>query len=212
VSLTIAKGSRIGICGQTGSGKTTLMDILMGLLYPTNGSLVVDGVTITSDNCPTCWFPHIAHVPQSIYLSDASIAENIAFGLTLDDIDHQQIRDVCKLVQLDDFIEKLPGKYSTRVGERGAKLSGGQRQKIGIARALYKKADVLIFDEATSALDGDTEASIISAINSLDRGFTVIMIAHRLSTLSVCDRVYEIESGKIKRSGTYDEIILGNIP
>lgn len=210
VSLEINKGARIGICGQTGSGKTTIMDILMGLLQPTEGNLLVDDVDITLDNCSALWFPHIAHVPQSIYLSDASIAENIAFGIRAADIDYERISSVCKLVQLDKFIECLPAKDRTMVGERGAKLSGGQKQKIGIARALYKNADVLIFDEATSALDGETEASIISAINGLNRQFTIIMIAHRLSTLSVCDLVFEIEAGEIKRNGSYGEIILGN--
>jgi len=209
LNLTITKGSRIGIFGQTGSGKTTLMDILMGLLHPNSGSLVVDGVQISCDDYPTSWFPHIAHVPQSIYLTDSTVLENIAFGVPNSEIDFKQVYDICKVVQLDDFINKLPNKYDTSVGERGSKLSGGQRQKIGIARALYKKADFLIFDEATSSLDTKSEESIIESINSLGREFTIIMIAHRLSTLSGCDWVYEIDSGMIKKSGTYDKIILG---
>lgn len=196
IDLTIPKGSKIGIIGKTGSGKSTLIDILLGLLSPKSGAIYIDGTQINPENI-TSWQRCIAHVPQTIFLSDASIAENIGFGIDLQDIDLNLVKEVCIKAQLHEFIESLPERYQTFVGERGVRLSGGQRQRIGIARALYKKAELIVFDEATSALDGQTEKEIMSSIFELDKNITVIIIAHRLSTIQNCDKVYEIKDGKI---------------
>jgi ABC-type multidrug transport system fused ATPase/permease subunit len=196
INLTIKKGSKIGIKGTTGGGKSTFLDIIMNLIIPTEGNLIIDENVLTPLNSRT-WQVHIAHVPQSIYLSDSTIAENIAFGVPAKDIDYDLVVEAAKKAQIADIINTWDLKYNTIVGERGMKLSGGQRQRIGIARALYKKADVLIFDEATSALDNETEAEVIKAINTLDKELTIIMVAHRLSTLSSCDLVYEIVNNNI---------------
>lgn len=196
IDMTIPKGSRIGIIGKTGSGKSTLIDILLGLLVPKSGTMSVDGTHINQKNI-TSWQKCIAHVPQTIFLSDASIAENIGFGINLKDIDLNFVKEVCVKAQLHEFIESLPERYQTFVGERGVRLSGGQRQRIGIARALYKKAELIVFDEATSALDVHTEKEIMDSIFELDKNITVIIIAHRLSTIRNCDRVYELKEGKI---------------
>jgi ATP-binding cassette subfamily B protein len=168
IELTIPKGARAGFIGSTGSGKTTMLDIIMGLLSPGNGRLLVDGITVDDLNRRS-WQEHLAHVPQNIFLSDASIAENIAFGITKDEIDLERVEDCAKQAQLSDFISKLPQGLQTLVGERGTRLSGGQRQRIGIARALYKKADVIIFDEATSALDTKTEEAVMWAVKGLTK-------------------------------------------
>lgn len=196
INLTINKGSRIGFMGTSGSGKSTLLDIIMGLLQPTEGGIEIDGEAITAANNRT-WQTHIAHVPQAIYLADSNIAENIAFGVSKDQIDHERVRHVARQAQLADIIETWPQQYQTNVGERGVQLSGGQRQRIGIARALYKKADVLIFDEATSALDGETEQSVMQAIDVLSKELTILIIAHRLSTLKNCTQIVELGSGDI---------------
>jgi ATP-binding cassette subfamily B protein len=206
INLTISKGSRIGFMGTTGGGKSTLLDIVMGLLEPTSGSLLVDGVLIDAANMGA-WRSHIAHVPQSIYLADATIAENIAFGIDSSLIDLGRVERATGYAQLSKFIDELPGRYDTRVGERGVRLSGGQRQRIGIARALYKQADVLVFDEATSALDGNTEGEVMEAINSLSKDLTIIMVAHRLTTLKSCDLVVEVSQGSIQRVGSYNDLI-----
>ena len=195
VSLTIPRGARVGIAGKTGSGKSTLMDIIIGLLEPTQGAIRVDGVALTAAN-RHAWQRHIAHVPQAIFLSDASISENIAFGVRPADIDLERVRRAAEQAELTDVIEALPSGYETRVGERGIQLSGGQRQRIGIARALYKQASVLVFDEATSALDNETEAAVMRAIERLDRELTILIIAHRLSTLEGCDMVVRLEGGR----------------
>lgn len=195
VSLTIPRGARVGIAGKTGSGKSTLMDIIIGLLEPTQGAIRVDGVALTAAN-RHAWQRHIAHVPQAIFLSDASISENIAFGVRPADIDPERVRRAAEQAELTDVIEALPSGYETRVGERGIQLSGGQRQRIGIARALYKQASVLVFDEATSALDNETEAAVMRAIERLDRELTILIIAHRLSTLEGCDMVVRLEGGR----------------
>lgn len=205
-SMTIYKGDRIGFIGTTGSGKSTLLDIVMGLLQPGKGVLEVDGKPIIARNSHN-WQAHIAHVPQSIFLADTTIAENIAFGVSKDKINYELVISAAKQAQLADVIEALPGKYQTIVGERGVRLSGGQRQRIGIARALYKQADVIIFDEATSALDNETEESVMQAIERLSKDFTVLIIAHRLTTLKNCTKVVELKNGSINRSGTYKEIV-----
>ncbi len=206
LNLNIAKGSRVGFVGATGSGKSTLLDIIMGLLQPTYGALEIDGQAVTHIN-NRGWQTHIAHVPQAIFLTDSSIEENIAFGVPTDKIDHQRVRLVAKQAQISDTIENWPEQYQTFVGERGIRLSGGQRQRIGIARALYKQADVIIFDEATSALDNETEQAVMQAIENLSDDLTILIIAHRLTTLKSCTQVVELGDGEIKQIGTYQQIV-----
>lgn len=207
LNLTIEKGSRIGFIGVTGSGKSTLLDLVMGLLSPTSGTLEIDGQTITARN-NRAWQAHIAHVPQAIYLADSTIEENIAFGIPKEKINHNRVKQAAEKAQIADIIETWPKKYQTYVGERGIRLSGGQRQRIGIARALYKQADVIIFDEATSALDNETEEAIMDAIELIGNDITILIIAHRLTTLKNCTKIVELGVSKIKNIGTYQEIIL----
>jgi len=206
ISLTIKKGERLGIIGSTGSGKSTLVDILMALLTPSEGNILIDEKTLTRENFKS-WQKNIAHVPQSIFLSDESIAENIAFGIDKEKINFVRLKKAITAAQLDEVIEKLPYGLDTFVGERGVRLSGGQRQRIGIARALYKGANLIIFDEATSSLDTLTESKIISEIEKMNSDLTIIMIAHRVSTLKKCTRIIEISDGKIKRSGSFKKIV-----
>jgi ATP-binding cassette subfamily B protein len=196
ISLTITKGSRIGFMGTTGSGKSTLVDIIMALLTPTTGIIAIDGEVINKKNCRT-WQAHIAHVPQNVFLSDSSIEENIAFGIHPKNIDSIKVKKAAEQAQISELISSWKDGYNTFVGERGIRLSGGQRQRIGIARALYKDADVLVFDEATSALDNKTEKSVMDAIEGLNKDLTILIIAHRLTTLSVCDRIIELKNGSI---------------
>lgn len=205
LNLTIEKGSRIGFIGVTGSGKSTLLDIIMGLLTPTEGRLEIDDQLITSSNY-RAWQAHIAHVPQAIYLADSTIEENIAFGIPKEMIDHDRVKLAAEKAQIADIIQTWPKKYQTYVGERGIRLSGGQRQRIGIARALYKQADVIIFDEATSALDNETEQAVMQSIESLGDNLTVLIIAHRLTTLKNCTKIVELADGVIKRIGSYNEL------
>jgi ATP-binding cassette subfamily B protein len=202
VDLQIKKGTRVGLIGVTGAGKSTLLDIIMGLLLPSKGLLKIDGQTISPEN-QRAWQACIAHVPQSIFLTDRSIEENIAFGVEPHLIDRKRVLMAAAQAQIHDTIESWVHGYKTVVGERGIRLSGGQRQRIGIARALYKRADVLILDEATSALDSDTESAVMEAIEALNRNLTVIIIAHRISTLRDCDQIVEIGSGSVKRIGNY---------
>lgn len=206
VTLTLPKGARVGFIGATGSGKSTLVDILMGLLQPTDGYLMVDGKKISAHN-RRAWQKHIAHVPQAIFLADASIAENIAFGVPIGNINMSRVRLAARQAQISEVIESWDLQYETSVGERGIKLSGGQRQRIGIARALYKQADVLIFDEATSALDNETEQAVMNTIDNLGSQLTVLLIAHRLTTLRNCSQVIELQDGKINKIGTYAELV-----
>ena len=205
-NFSIKKGSRIGFIGATGSGKSTLLDIIMGLLQPTLGSLEIDGINVTEQN-HRGWQAHIAHVPQVIFLADNNIAENIAFGVPVEKIDYARVNQAAQMAQIAQTIESWSNKYNTLVGERGVRLSGGQRQRIGIARALYKKADVIVFDEATSSLDNDTERTVMGTIDSLGDELTVIIVAHRLTTLKNCTHVVEMENGRVKRDGTYEEIV-----
>lgn len=209
IDLSIRKGEKIGFIGTTGSGKSTLLDVLMGLLTPTRGHLSIDGETISIQNV-RAWQGCIAHVPQAIFLTDASVEENIAFGVPKSEIDAERVRQAARRAQIADVIEALPAGYASPVGERGVRLSGGQRQRIGIARALYKRASVIVFDEATSALDFDTEEAVMSAIALLGSDVTVLMIAHRLSTLSNCDRIIELGGGTIRRQGSFREVIEGS--
>ena len=195
LDLEIRRGERIGLVGSTGSGKSTTVDLLMGLLVPTGGRLLVDGQDLHVPQQPgqlAAWRAAIAHVPQSIYLSDSSIAENIAFGIPKQDIDLARVKAAADQAQISSFIESSIEGYASFVGERGIRLSGGQRQRIGIARALYKQACVLVLDEATSALDDETESSVMQAVDSLSKDLTVVIIAHRLSTLQNCDRVIRL--------------------
>jgi ATP-binding cassette subfamily B protein len=206
LNLAIPKGARVGFVGTTGSGKSTALDLLMGLLTPIEGEVLVDGKLI-SGNCIRAWQRTIAHVPQSIYLADTTVAENIAFGVPRDAIDLQRVQQVARQAQIADFIESRPEGYNAYVGERGIRLSGGQRQRIGIARALYKQASVLVFDEATSALDNATEQSVMAAIEGLNRGLTILLIAHRLTTVRRCDTIVELEHGRVVAQGTYEQLI-----
>lgn len=206
MNLVITVGARVGFVGRTGSGKSTALDLLMGLLKPTEGELLVDGQPISGGRL-TAWQLAIAHVPQSIYLADSTLAENIAFGVPPDAIDMIRVRNAAKQAQIAEYIESKPEGYRTLVGERGIRLSGGQRQRIGIARALYKKASVLVFDEATSALDNATEQSVMEAINGLERKLTVLIIAHRLTTLQHCDTIVEINNGQVMTHVSYQEML-----
>lgn len=197
VSLSIPYRNTVGFCGETGSGKTTIIDLIMGIITPETGRIIVHGQPLNSDNKES-WQKSIGYVPQDIYLMDSSIAENVAFGIPKDKIDYAQVRKCCNLANVAHFIEKeLINTYETVVGERAVRLSGGQRQRIGIARALYYDPDVLIFDEATSALDNETEKVLMKAIDNLSQSKTIILIAHRLTTLEKCDFVYKIDKGRI---------------
>jgi ABC-type multidrug transport system fused ATPase/permease subunit len=210
LSLTIDASTTVGIVGGTGAGKTTLIDILLGLLTPDTGTVEVDGVPVTRENLRS-WQNNIGYVPQHIFLIDATIAANVAFGVPYAQIDHDRVEEVSRLAELHDFvILELPKGYATEVGERGTRLSGGQRQRVGIARALYHDPEVLILDEATSALDNITEKVVMQAVNNLGHAKTVIMIAHRLTTVKDCDIILYMEQGKIVDSGTYDELRVNN--
>ena len=206
LSVTIPKGARIGFVGKTGSGKSTAIDLIMGLLQPTVGTISVDGAALTLANVGA-WQEQVAHVPQHIYLSDTSIRENIAFGIPASEIDDARVLQAAQKADIAGFLENLPEGYGTRVGERGVRLSGGQRQRIGIARALYKRSSLLVFDEATSALDAATEASVMSSIYRLGGDLTVILIAHRLSTLRECDVIFRLEGGRLVEQGDYDHVL-----
>ena len=206
LNLEISKGERIGFVGETGSGKSTSLDLIMGLLEPTTGEVIIDGKPLT-DVEQHKWRKNIAHVPQSIFLIDSSMAENIAFGVPKELIDIKLVQDAAKQAQIAEFIERQPNGYDSQVGERGVRLSGGQRQRIGIARALYKKANVLIFDEATSALDDTTEKAVMDAIERLDRSVTVLFIAHRLTTLRNCDRIIELKDGSVLNDDRYEKML-----
>jgi ATP-binding cassette subfamily B protein len=209
LNLVIPKGVRAGFVGGTGSGKTTTLDLLMGLLVPTEGEVLVDGQPIRGDRI-RAWQQSIAHVPQNIFLADTSIAENIAFGVPKDAIDMDRVCLAARQAQIAGFIEQLSDGYNTMVGERGIRLSGGQRQRIGIARALYKQASVLVFDEATSALDSLTEKSVMEAIDGLNRDLTILLIAHRLTTVRRCDMIVELEHGRVVAQGTYDQLLVNS--
>ena len=191
ISLEIKKGSKVGIKGTTGSGKSTLSNIIVGLLDPTKGKLFVNDTLINLQN-KSMWQKNIAIIPQNIFLNDVSIAENIAIGIEKDKIDLEKIKNVARQAQISDLVENKPNQYNEKVGERGIKLSGGQKQRIGIARALYRNAKIILFDEATNQLDVDTETLIMDSMYSLDKEITVILIAHRLSTLERCDKVIDL--------------------
>lgn len=206
ISFKIGKGQSIGLIGKSGAGKTTLVDVILGLLEPTGGDLLVDGVSIYENF--QSWRNLIGYIPQSIFLMDDTIEKNIAFGVPEHLIDQQKIDRVIQMAQLTDLIDHLPDGLQTFVGERGVRLSGGQRQRIGIARALYHDSEILILDEATAALDNETERLVSESIQHLSGVKTLIIIAHRLSTVEHCDQIYLLEGGRLVKSGSYREIVL----
>lgn len=206
INLCIPAFSTVGFVGSTGSGKTTTIDIILGLLDPTKGTLEVDGKIIDEHN-KRSWQYSLGYVPQQIYIIDNTIAANIAFGVNKEDFDYARIEKVTKIANLHEFIiNELPQKYKTHVGERGVKLSGGQRQRIGIARALYHNPKVLVFDEATSALDNITEYEVMKTLYELKKDITIIIVAHRLSTIKMCDQIFHLEKGQIKNKGSFEEL------
>jgi ABC-type multidrug transport system fused ATPase/permease subunit len=207
INLNILANTTVGIVGTTGSGKTTTVDIILGLLRPQKGILKIDDIEINENNYHN-WQKSIGYVPQDIYLSDETIAANIAFGLDINDISQLSVEHAAKIANIHNFINnELPLKYKTIIGERGVRLSGGQRQRIGIARALYHNPKILILDEATSSLDDVTEKTIMEEVNKLRKDITIIMIAHRLSTVKNCDNIYILENGKIKNQGSFKKLI-----
>lgn len=210
LSLTIRKGSSVGFVGSTGSGKSTTLDMLMGLLYPNEGSILIDGKPLIADHI-RAWQQNIAHVPQYIFLADSTIAENIAFGVPKSEISLDRVKRAAQQAMIAEFVESRQEGYHAVVGERGIRLSGGQRQRIGIARALYKNAKVLVFDEATSALDNLTEQAVIHSLRNLSADLTVIIIAHRVTTVQHCDIIIELENGKVVAQGTYQELLKSSI-
>lgn len=196
--MEVRKGQSVGIMGPSGAGKSTIVDILLGLLHVQAGAITCDGRDIF-DNYPS-WLSKIGYIPQSIYLIDESIRDNIAFGIDADKIDDKRIWEVLEEAQLKTFVEELPEGLETTIGDRGVRISGGQRQRLGIARALYHNPEILVFDEATSALDGDTEAAVMEAVNSFHGKKTMVIIAHRLNTIAKCDVIYKVENEKITQT------------
>jgi ATP-binding cassette subfamily B protein len=207
MKFIISKGEKVAFVGSTGSGKSTTLDLLMGLLDPTEGQLLVDGHVLSKTQF-RAWQRSIAHVSQNIYLADATITQNIALGVELSEVDMDRVKFAAGQAQISEFIESLDLGYEAMVGERGVRLSGGQRQRIGIARALYKQADVLVLDEATSALDNATEQSVMDAIQGLGQQLTIILIAHRLTTIRACNKIFEMEGGKVVAEGSYEELLV----
>ena len=210
LTLAIKAGEKIGVVGSTGAGKTTLADIVLGLLAPSSGQLFADDTPINAENIRS-WMQTVGYVPQEIFLTDATISENIALGIAPEAIDHMRVQEAARIARIDTFIgEELPEGYETYIGERGIRLSGGQRQRIGIARALYHDADLIVFDEATSALDNLTEREVMLAIDALPGEKTILMIAHRLSTVKRCDRIIVLEKGRVVGFNTWGELIETN--
>jgi len=206
INLSIPVGSRIALVGRTGSGKTTLAHIILGLYTPSSGELCLDGIPITAEEMPA-WQANCALVPQDIRLLDTSVRENIAFGQSGDDIDDDEVWNALAAAQFDDVVSQMPYGLYTMIGENGVKLSGGQRQRLSLARAFYRKASVLILDEATSALDNKTEHEVMQALDIIGRRCTTIVIAHRLSTVRKCDQVFEVSEGRIKASGSFEDLV-----
>ncbi len=208
VDLTVRRGESVGIVGPTGAGKSTLVDVILGLLPPSHGRILVDGVDIS--RVLRSWRRLIGYVPQSVYLLDDTLRRNVAFGLPDAEIDETRVKAALSMAQLDDFVRELPLGQETAVGERGVRLSGGQRQRVAIARALYHEPEILVFDEATSALDNRTERAVTEAIESLQGKKTLIIVAHRLSTVRMCDRLVFLHRGQIGGCGTYENLLESN--
>jgi ABC-type multidrug transport system fused ATPase/permease subunit len=206
VTLNISAGSTVGLVGPSGSGKTTIAELILGLLEPTAGAVQVDGIQLDDSNRAD-WRATIGYVPQEIFLFDASLAENIAFATAMDCIDWARLAEAARLAQLDEFVRTLPAEYREVIGEHGVRLSGGQRQRIGIARALYHRSSVLIMDEATNSLDGMTESEIVEMLAGLRGSHTIILVAHRLSTVRSCDVIFQLDNGNVVESGSYDELM-----
>jgi ABC-type multidrug transport system fused ATPase/permease subunit len=200
LNIVIKKGESVGIIGHSGSGKSTLIDLMLGLLLPKSGDIVIDGININNNN-QRSWQKKIGYVPQSIYLIDSTLRKNIAFGVPDDKIDESAIIRSVKAAQLDDYISSLEDGLDTFVGERGVRLSGGQRQRIGIARALYYDPEILLLDEATSALDTQTELGVMSSVSAMKGNKTLLIVAHRLSTVEKCDKIYKLAKGKVVEEG-----------
>jgi len=210
LNIVIPVGSSLGIVGSTGAGKTTFVDVILGLLRPELGAITIDGKPV-GENILRAWQQSLGYVPQDIFLTDATVAENIALGVPMHKIDIDQVEHCASLAQVSEFIlNELPYQYETLVGERGVRLSGGQRQRIGIARALYHNPEVLVFDEATSALDSITEKAVMEAIDALTQQKTIILIAHRLSTVRNCNQIVLLDQGVIKAKGTFEELSNGS--
>jgi ABC-type multidrug transport system fused ATPase/permease subunit len=205
INLKIVSGEAVGFVGQSGSGKSTLIDIMLGLLGPQSGSVLINGQSI--EDVKQSWQKQIGYIPQAIFLMDESLRRNIAIGIADNEIDEAAIREALKSAQLEDFVASLPEGLDTVVGERGVRLSGGQRQRIGIARALYHRPSVLVLDEATSSLDTETEHGVMQAVQALQGDKTVIIVAHRLSTVEYCDRLYRLDAGRIVDEGTFGEVM-----
>ncbi len=205
ISINIRKGESIGLIGSSGSGKSTLVDLILGLLAPTSGQIEVDGIDIQKNL--RRWQDQIGYVPQTIYLTDDTLIKNVAFGLPLDEIDERAVRSAIKAAQLEEFVSTLPEGLETIVGERGVRLSGGQRQRIGIARALYHDPSILVLDEATSALDGETERGVMEAVTLFKGSKTIIVVAHRLSTVQDCDRLFRLERGRVVEEGAPEKML-----
>lgn len=210
ITLDIPFGSSVGIVGSTGAGKTTLVDLILGLLTPGSGHIEVDGQTLNVDNLRQ-WQANVGYVPQDIFLSDDSITANIALGLAPDEVDFERAQECARMAQIDSFInEELPAAYDTKVGERGVRLSGGQKQRIGIARALYHDPEVIVFDEATSALDNLTERDVMAALGALQGTKTIVMIAHRLTTVQMCDQIMLLDKGRKIAQGSFEDLSKNN--
>jgi ABC-type multidrug transport system fused ATPase/permease subunit len=210
LTLAIEAHTSVGIVGGTGAGKTTAVDVILGLLRPQQGALVVDGVEVT-DATIRGWQKSVGYVPQHIFLTDDTVTANIAFGIEPAEVDMAAVERAAHIAELHNFVLKeLPEGYDTTLGERGVRLSGGQRQRIGIARALYHDPDVLVLDEATSALDNLTERAVMDAVHNLGRDKTIIMIAHRLSTVRDCDSIFMLERGQVVAKGSYDDLVESN--
>jgi ABC-type multidrug transport system fused ATPase/permease subunit len=207
ISLTIHRGQSVGLIGKSGAGKTTLVDVLLGLFAPQSGDIKVDGISVYSNL--RAWQNLLGYVPQSIFLMDDTLERNIAFGVPDHLIDQDRLKNAIEMAQLGEVVKQLPNGIQTVVGERGVLLSGGQRQRVGIARVLYHEREVLVFDEATAALDNETESLVTEATRALSGIKTIIIIAHRLSTIEHCDRIYQLEQGQILKSGSYQEVVLG---
>lgn len=205
VQIEVNRGEAVGFVGQSGSGKSTLIDIILGLLKPQSGDVLVNGQSI--ETIKQSWQRIVGYIPQTIFLMDDSLRRNIAIGIADNEIDEVAIREALTSAQLEEFVASLPEGLDTVVGERGVRLSGGQRQRIGIARALYHHPSVLVLDEATSSLDTETEQGVMKAVQALQGDKTVIIVAHRLSTVEYCDRLYRLDAGRIVDEGTFDEVM-----